>query len=282
MRVTFDRVIGSTYESTLDQITIRRGFVATEIDNNQPEDVIRAAIVQRLPQRYTPHPTEPGARVVGYSINLIGDTQSAGAVIYQTPRLPDGGSINTYYYSTRTYLQQINTEVSPLDHVTPLISTYTQSVAAGVADKNDKPQGTATNAPYYRPMKVFEASGTFTSPMTPIVEDSPGTVNDSPFRRLVAGWWLVFDASQQTNDGGRTWQIKITLLSLATEDWSTYIVSRLSNGRVVPIRSNSWEAVRNKPYAATPGRPIASANGVSRYGFYIPMNFAQAFGFKNF
>lgn len=292
INIVMDRLKGSSYDSTTSQISINRGFVATGINPNLPFDVIRSAIVNGLPQLFSPHPTQGGAFVVGYHIALEGDTIAGGYVKYQTQPLPSGGKIDQFYFEKHSYLQSIETEIDP---VYPAPSGGEQihvniNGGDGNAVINHNSKGGPGDPDYYlygsnqpgklkylRPVGVFTARGTFTKPPSSAVQSVLGCVNsDGNFLGLGTGFWLCHDISFSTHDGGNTYALTIQMMSFINEDWSSYLIGTDFRGRPLVIPPGVLAKLRRAKYAITPNY---DNNNLSKYGLYNSNSFASTFGF---
>jgi hypothetical protein len=286
MILTLDRVQGTSYDSNLQQTIIYRGFVATQLPNNVPADVIRQAIVGPggLPAINTPHPTQTGSFVIGYSIRLIGDTQAEGFVKYSSSTF-----VNKFQFSRHSYLQSVQTEIDPVypgtmggEPIHVIVNGGTGN-SEPIYDNEGYPiaykQGTSPpgHVSYLRPMGVFRATGVFTTPPNITAQGCFGQVNQSTFLGLPIGYWLCNDVTFSSEDLGTTFFVSIQFITLQNEDWSSYLIGTDQLGRPVAINPSVMTALRAAPYSLTP----AYKSNVSKYGLYTLGNFSTAFGFQN-
>lgn len=281
MKLTLDRVIGSSYDNNLQQTIIYRGFVATELPTNQPADVIRQAIVGPggLPQINTPHPTQPGAFVIGYTIRLTSDSVAEGVVKYSGSTF-----INKFQFSRRSYLQSIQTEIDPIyptpdggEQIHVVISSKLLAFGTGgnVYSQASTQQGKVS---YLRPMAVFKATGIFTRAPSVASQQCLGCVNDSAFLGLGPGFWLVNDYNFDSEDLGTTFSVQIQMISLVNEDWSSYIVSiNQVTGLPQFIESSTIASLREKNYSTIPNHDNFL---ISKYGLYKAVSYQGRLGFQ--
>jgi len=262
-KLVLDTLKGSGYESNTDVLRIMRGFVCSQLDTTLPFDVIRQAIFRAgLPQRGDPHPTELLCYCVGHRIKLENDSVASGSVIYETPRSSTGrpkgqSTANVWTFRDSTGLQSIQTSINPADNGRPI---YVQYAPAG--DKNAAKRTSIVPVPYMRPVRVYIATGTSTTPPVDDIRNSVGMVNGDKFLGLNPGFWLYTGLDVDTKDWGKTYQIEIRLSTLVNEDWSSYAVAKNPDGTPVVIDPNEVSRIRNITYNVNYSATVSSGGNV--------------------
>jgi hypothetical protein len=268
-RIWLDTIQDSSYQSDTNGIRIERGFVTDSLDVSIPFDIMRAAIATSpgMPQKGESHPTETTTRVTGYRMKFA-TTESVvrGAIIYQTPQQPGGGSSpkGAWTIQDTGALQSISASRIPGPTGFPgqnginLKTTYTNN-----ADPNAVALTEAASIGYLRPNRIISIS-TVLAQRPPITwSQAAGLVNQDTLFGLAPGYWLLFPPDVQTQDAGATYSIKVQWHSKCTEDWSSYDASTLSiNGKPVPGLDAEFTRLSALPYQAGPSQMVG--NGLTR------------------